>query len=421
MAVSRTELTVNSHVLIAPPRSWLRGLMALTGLFLCGFLAFGIGAYSFTQFLEPLAAEFHWGRATLGGLMSAFWLSAPFAPVSAYLLDRVGVRALVLIGGAIETLGLAGMMLATDSREFYLLRFCMGVGKVLTVTPLPVMAAKWFTRRPGVAIAVSLCGWHVGGLIMAPLSEELIAAGGWRRALMILSGIMALGFAAAVAMLSDPNKRAEGSTPAHEPLQASSASVPRSGPARTYRLGPLIGVGCGTLAFYAGYAGLLGQLSPLLTDSGFDARTVGELTGSVAICAAVCVLIAGGVTQWVSAKVSGTVILALMGVTAFDAMTLAPLAGQWHALSVVILLGALVGGGDPIVIETLRRCVAPSYFGRAYGWWYLLCLAALTVAPFAVGAAFDHTGNYQLAFLSIGAAAFAAAVIWAWSVKEQTP
>src|ERR1700692_605752 len=110
---------------------------ALAGLFLCGALAFGVGAYAFTQFLDPLAAEFGWGRAALGGLMSAFWLAAPFTLVSAYLIDGVGIRTLILIGGLLEALGAAGMMLASEPKEFYFLRFCMGVGKVVIVTPIP--------------------------------------------------------------------------------------------------------------------------------------------------------------------------------------------------------------------------------------------------------------------------------------------
>jgi len=64
----------------------LASIRAMTGLCMSGFFLFGIGVYSFTQFLEPLAHEFGWGRAGLGGLMSAFWLSAPFAVPAAYLL-----------------------------------------------------------------------------------------------------------------------------------------------------------------------------------------------------------------------------------------------------------------------------------------------------------------------------------------------
>ena len=408
---------MTAHVAVSRGTPSFRGFLALTGLFLCGYLAFGVGAYSFTQFLEPLAAEFHWGRTTLGGLMSAFWLSAPFALASASLLDRLGVRALIVIGGIIETAGLACMVMASKAGEFYLLRFCMGVGKVLIVTPLPVMAAKWFPRRPGVAIAVVLCGWHVGGLIMAPLSEELIAAHGWRAALLTLSAVMAIGIGLAATLLRDPTNHAPGHQIGEKVQRAEEESFVIDGAILQSSLSAVAAISLGTVAFYAGYAGLLAQLSPLLADCGFSPRAVGELTGSVAICAAVSVLIAGGVTQYIRPKLSGAAVLILMGLTAVGATTLGPNVSEWRPIAVTILLGALVGGGDPIIIDALRRAVRPHYFGRAYGWWYLLCLTALTIAPFAVGAAFDRFGSYALAFTTVGGAAFIAAITWALTVR----
>lgn len=384
-------------------------LRGLAGVFLCGFLAFGVGAYAFTQFQVPLGAEFHWDRETLGGLMSAFWLSAPFALVSAYLMDRLGVPTLVLIGGVIETLGLAGMMLADKAPEFYLLRFCMGVGKVLIVTPLPPMAARLFPGRPGLAIAVSLCGWHIGGLVMAPLSALFIQQHGWRMALLLVCALLAAGIVLAVAFLRGQGRSVE--TPAIEPAGE------RAGPRLIGSVTAVAAICLGTVAFYCGYAGLLGQLSPMLTDAGYDAAAVGGLTGSVAICAAVCVLVAGVATQWFSARTTGVAVLVLMALATGGAATLGPGSAGWRAVGVVILLGALVGAGDPIIIDALRRVVRPHWFGRAYGWWYLLCLIALTAAPFAVGAVFDVFHSYNVAFIAIAIACVITAGGWLMKVR----
>src|SRR5271155_4723016 len=254
---------------------------ALAGLFLCGFLAFGIGAYSFTQLLEPLAAEFHWNHATLGGLMSAFWLSAPFSVVAAYALRRIGLRQLVAIGGVIEIIAMIAMVRASSATEFYVLRFVMGVGKVLMVTPLPVAAARCLASTPGLGIAIALCGWHVGGLVMAPLTAELVIRYGWRSALLYDSALFVAGLLIAIYLLrtrsitevtaaAAPPRKAGGepSNTDARPIQRSRAS--------------LIVIGAATLAYYAGYAGLLGQLAPLLSNAGFSEHAVGQLTGSVA-------------------------------------------------------------------------------------------------------------------------------------------
>jgi MFS family permease len=395
-----------------------RDLTALAGLFLCGALAFGIGAYAFTQFLDPLAVEFGWGRAALGGLMSAFWLAAPFALVSAYLLDGVGIRALILIGGLLEALGAAGMTFASEPKEFYFLRFCMGVGKVVIVTPIPATAARLFPRRPGLAIAITFCGWHVGGLIMAPLTEELIASIGWRHALVWMSIVTIVGICAAAAMLGDPRRRGIAK------ISADVAAVERSGASgnRDSRLHivALIAIGLSTIAFYLCYTGLLGQLSPLLADSGFSSREVGILTGGVAICAAVGVILAGGITQWVSTRFSGSGTVLLMGVTALGAARVGPEVSHWLPYSVVIVLGTLMGGGDPIFADSLRRTVFRHQFARAYGWWYLLCLCSCAAGPYVVGAAFDRTGSYHLVFNAIAIACLITAALWLWVIRRSS-
>jgi MFS family permease len=392
-------------------------LIALAGLFLCGALAFGVGAYAFTQFLEPLAIEFGWGRTALGGLMSAFWLAAPFALVSAYLLDRVGIRALILAGGLLEALGAAGMAFASEPKAFYFLRFCMGVGKVVVVTPIPATAAHWFPRRPGLAIAITFCGWHVGGLIMAPLTEELIASVGWRHALGWVATITLVGFRGAAAMLGGPRARAlKMSPPDVAPVNTSAMA----NHAFRLQLAGLIVIGLGTIPYYLGYTGLLGQLSPLLADAGFTSREVGLLTGSVAISAIVGVLLAGGITERVSVRLSGSGTLLLMGVTTLGATLVGPAVSHWVPYSVVILLGALAGGGDPIIADALRHTVLKHQFAKAYGWWYLLCLCSCAAGPFLVGAAFDHTGNYQLVFDTLAGACVITAALWVGVIRPSS-
>jgi MFS family permease len=394
----------------------LASIRAMTGLCLSGFFLFGIGVYSFTQFLEPLAHEFGWGRAGLGGLMSAFWLSAPFAVPAAYLLPRLGIRRVLLIGGVVEALSLAAMVWATQQWEFVVLRFAMGAGKVFIATPLPIRAAQWFVRRPGMAIAISLCGWHVGGLVMAPLSASLIAAVGWREAMLILAGILFVGMLLAISMLRDPltSDTTAGPVPA--------TAVPGAEPDRwSPPLIPLATVVLGTVAFYVGYAGLLAQLSPLLSDCGFNPGEVGRWTGSVAICAAIGVLVAGGVTQLLSARYAGAIALLLMGLTAGTAMLLSAASPAPLTVAVVILLGLLVGGGDPILIEALRQIVPSRYFERAYGWWYVLSLAALAAAPVLTGLVFDRTGTYRGAFLSICASCLVVMLLWLVGLRTVKP
>jgi MFS family permease len=351
-------------------------------------------------------------------LMSAFWLSAPFSVVAAYALRRIGLRELVAIGGVIEIIAMLAMVRASSATEFYVLRFVMGVGKVLIVTPLPVAAARCLPSSAGLGIAIALCGWHIGGLVMAPVTAEFVIRHGWRSALIYDSALFVAGLLIATYLLRTRSitEVAEEGAPPHK-----TGGRPSNGDSRPIRRSraPLIVIGAATLAYYAGYAGLLGQLTPLLANAGFNEHLVGQLTGSVAFSAAVMVLVAGVVTQYMPARSSGCVALILMCFATLGATLLTAGASLPSGILFVSLVGALIGGGDPIIIDALRLSIDIRRFDRAYGYWYLLCLTALSIAPFAVGAAFDHFGTYRVAFLSISAAALTSALAWFAFVRNQ--
>jgi OFA family oxalate/formate antiporter-like MFS transporter len=343
--------------------------------------------------------------------MSAFWLSAPFSVVAAYALRRIGLRRLVAIGGVIEIIAMLAMVRASSATEFYVLRFVMGVGKVLMVTPLPVAAARCLPSTAGLGIAIALCGWHVGGLVMAPVTAEFVIRYGWRSALICDSALFVAGLSIAAYLLR--TRSIPEVTAADVPPQKAGGELSNTDarPIRRSRAS-LIVIGAATLAYYAGYAGLLGQLAPLLANAGFSEHVVGQLTGSVAFSAAVIVLVAGVVTQYVPARVSGCVALILMSFATLGATLLIPGASLPSGILFVSVVGALIGGGDPIIIDALRLSIDVRRFDRAYGYWYLLCLTALSIAPFAVGVMFDHFGTYRVAFLSISAAALTSAFAW---------
>lgn len=353
----------------------------------------------------------------LGGMMSAFWLAAPFVLVASYALDRVGIRALVIGGAAIEAIGLVWMTFLSHPVEFFLIRFLMGAGKCLVVTPLPIAVARWFRARTGFGFAVALCGWHVGGLVMAPLSARLIGDFGWRTAAWVLAGLLVGGMALAASLMRDPQLETCAPVSPNADAGPSAADSSEGVCERWASPAALAIIGIGTIAFYAGYAALLSQLSPLLADMGLVPQAIGYATGSVAICAVAGVLLCGALTQFVAPRYSGAAILFLMAALEVGATTLSASAGIAALAALVLLLGLLIGGGDPILIEALRRSVPLKHFGRAYGWWYLVCLAALAVTPVLAGAAFDRNANYRMAFYLLGTASLISGGLWVFALR----
>lgn len=163
------------------------GWKVLVALFLAGFMVYGGGLYSFVLFVPPLTEEFHWSRAATSGLVTAFWLSAPLILVGGMAIKRVGAMRLLLTGIVLEAVCVALLATVSTFGQMYLLRAVMGFGKVMFAVTLPYAVSRWFSRRYSFALGVAWSGWHIGGLVLAPLTGLIIARHGWRTACLAIA------------------------------------------------------------------------------------------------------------------------------------------------------------------------------------------------------------------------------------------
>ena len=162
--------------------------------------------YGFTAFIEPLANEFGWSytqislAASLRGLEMG--LLAPFVGI---LVDRFGSRKLLIsgvliLGFAIILLGFT-QSLAMFYGAFILIAF--GAGGCTSVVTMTAVA-NWFDKNIGKAMGVTASGFGASGLII-PLIVWMIAAFGWRTALIILgAGMWIIGIPAAFVIRNRP-------------------------------------------------------------------------------------------------------------------------------------------------------------------------------------------------------------------------
>jgi MFS family permease len=162
--------------------------------FLTVAIAFGTRT-AFAVFLIAVIEEFNWSRALAAGALmlgSVTWtISAPFIGI---LLDRLGPRIVIPGGALIMAAGFAIAASGNSAVPFYLgMGVFMGVGfAALPMTVQATFLSNWFIRKRGMAIGAAASGIGLGILIVVPWTQHLIAAYGWRAALLILAGILAV-------------------------------------------------------------------------------------------------------------------------------------------------------------------------------------------------------------------------------------
>jgi len=152
----------------------------------CSFVAIFMATasrYSFPIFMKPLSEEFGFSRSQLGGVMSLNNILYAFiSPLVGILLDRVGARIVLSIGGLLMGLGL-WLFASTQSLFGLYLTFgtITSVGLAFAyLGPNLALARKWFQSQAGLATGIVAFGSGLGLAVVAPAANHLIQAFNWQ-------------------------------------------------------------------------------------------------------------------------------------------------------------------------------------------------------------------------------------------------
>src|SRR6185295_2958142 len=167
------------------------------GLLIGGaFVTFSISAalmHSYAVFLLAFLEEFHWSRAetSLAYSVSAF-VSGASAPFVGALVDRLGPRRLVLLGGGVLTLGLLGSAYVHALWQLIVLYgvlMTVGANCLGLVVFVPILSRRFVSNR-GMAISVVQSANGFARAVSAPVAQILISMIVWRHAYLAQGALM---------------------------------------------------------------------------------------------------------------------------------------------------------------------------------------------------------------------------------------
>ncbi len=149
-----------------------------------------------------LNQEFGWDTGEISSALALrlmlFGLMGPFA---AALIERYGVRNIVLTAVALIVAGLLAALVMSRLWQLVLLwGLVVGVGSGLTALVLgAIVSSRWFTAHRGLVLGMLTASSATGQLVFLPLGAWLVVHVGWRAAL--IPSIAGLGLAALLVIL----------------------------------------------------------------------------------------------------------------------------------------------------------------------------------------------------------------------------
>ena len=157
-------------------------------------------------FILPFGKEFGWDVGQISGALAIrlllFGLMAPF---SAALIERYGVRTIVLSAQALVIVGLLGGLVMTQLWQLVIFwGIIIGVGTGLTALVLgAILSTRWFTQRRGLVVGMLTAATATGQLTFLPLAAWLIETVGWRFAILPSVGCILVAAVLTILFLRD--------------------------------------------------------------------------------------------------------------------------------------------------------------------------------------------------------------------------
>jgi predicted MFS family arabinose efflux permease len=359
-------------------------------------------------FMVPLETEFGWSRAVISASIAVnialFGLIGPFA---ASVMDRWGLRRVVLGALALMTISVAVSTRMSSEWQFFLLWGVL-VGAATGVTAMvlaAVVATRWFDQRRSLVMGMLSAANATGQMIFLPQLASVTEASNWRSAALIVAAAAAIVFVLVWFVMRDRPSDVGLEAYGHDPSALQSTARP---------LKPLaaLAVASRTRAFW------------ILAGTFFicGASTNGLIgTHLIAACHDV------GITPMRS-----TQLLAMMGI--FD--ILGTTASGWltdrysarhllfgyyslRGLSLLFLPATLIEGGMglgifavfygldwiatvPPTVKLTTEAFGKENTGVVYGWIGASHQLGASMAAFGAGAIRTWTGDYRMAFLIAG-------------------
>ncbi|MBN8875555.1 MAG: MFS transporter [Rhodospirillales bacterium] len=364
--------------------------MLLTG----AFVTFAVGAgcmHAYTVFLVAFIEAFGWTRAdvSVAYAVSQF-VGGTSSPLVGLLVDRLGPRRLILIGGVVLALGSLATSYATALWQIDLL---YGVGMTLGANCLGLVVfvpllSRHFVRRRGMAVAIVQSANGFARAYSAPVTTLMIDTLGWRGAY-LWQGMFVAAVIVPLAALFRGTERASARSSADAQGWTLSQAI------RTPHFWLLMAV-----YLFTGLGSFLVALHQLAfaVDIGFDKLYAAGVLGMGAFLSLPGVIVTGTLSDYVGREISAIVTYgtSIIGVICGLLIT----SPDQHLLLWLhaCFFGLTWGARGPAITAKTADLFPGPHLGTILGVITIGTGAGAALGSWMAGFVFDVTGSYRVAF-----------------------
>jgi MFS family permease len=371
------------------------------------FAAFTVSAgimHSYAVFLLAFIEEFRWSRAETSVAYSVSQLVAGgSSPLVGALVDRLGPRRLLVLGGVLLFAGLVGSALISAMwQEVLLYGIVMTIGaNCLGLVVFVPLLSRQFVRHRGMAISVVQSANGFGRATSAPVVQFLISTIGWRETFWAQAAFIA----AAVPLLAAIFRRAARYPVTNAPAAMTPASTEASLPAASWTLSAAIRTPHFWLLFavylFTGLGSFLVSLHQLAfaVNVGFDKLYAAGVLGIGSFLAIGGTIVTGTLSDYIGREWSAILAYGISIIGVVCALLITSPDQHWLLWLHACFFGLTWGARGPAITAKTADLFPGGRLGTILGVITIGSGIGSAAGAWGAGWIFDLSGSYRLAFL----------------------
>ena len=354
----------------------------------------GVSVYSLSILIGPLTEAFDWARAEVSFaktiLTTGFVLTGP---IMGYLADRYGVRRIGIISLITLSIAMFSMTQVGPSiLSFYIGLFLLSLAGCGT-TPLvwTRAVATWFKKDRGLALALTLTGTGLMGVISPQLLDAAIQRFDWRAAYVTMGTFAALTLIPVLLFFRENRGDADVSvTAAKAPTPAISVGLTVG---EAIRLRQFWQLGLAFFLVGGAVSALLVHLVPLITDAGISRSIAVKIAGILGVAIIFGRLATGYLVDRFHPPYIAAAFL-IMPVLGCVLLINGP-ASMTVVILAVVCIGLAAGSEVDLIPFFTARYFGLKAYGKLYGWMFVAFYGGVGFGPPFLGHMYDLHGGYS--------------------------